>query len=121
MNVPERELADFCEWWPEGTDRPCYAPASFVLVRPSGETLRFSCAEHLPGWAARVRGQYTVLARDEWEARGCGYRGRCWGLAGSCNAGPASREVLPGTRLLRMAIILFRLEGELWSSTPSLC
>jgi hypothetical protein len=63
---------------PPGACRPCYAPASLVLVRPSGETLRF-CAEHLPAWAARVRGQYTVLERDEWEALGCGYRGRMLG------------------------------------------
>jgi hypothetical protein len=32
-------LANYCEWWPmSGT--PCYGPAGFVLVRPSGETLR---------------------------------------------------------------------------------
>ena len=79
MTASQRDLADYCELWPEGTRRPCYAQASFVLVRPSGETLRFSCAEHLPAWAARVRGQYAVLERDEWEARGRGYRGRTLG------------------------------------------
>ena len=76
---PQRTLADYCEWLPEGTRRPCYAPASLVLVRPSGDTLRFTCAEHLPAWATHVRGQYTVLERDEWEARGGGYRGRTLG------------------------------------------
>jgi hypothetical protein len=40
MTTPQRELADYCEWWPEDT--------SFVLVRPSGETLRFTCAEQAP-------------------------------------------------------------------------
>jgi hypothetical protein len=34
-----------------------------------------SCAEHLPAWAARVRGRYLVLERDEWEARDAGYLG----------------------------------------------
>jgi hypothetical protein len=71
----QRELADFCEWWPEGQPRPCYAPASLVLVRPSGETLGFTCAEHAPAWANRIQGRYDVLERDEWEARGRGYRG----------------------------------------------
>jgi len=58
-----------------GSRRPCYAPASLVLVRPSGETLGFSCGEHREAWAARIRGRYLVLQRDEWEARGAGYRG----------------------------------------------
>jgi hypothetical protein len=69
------ELADYCEFLPEGSRRPCYAPATFVLVRPSGETLRFTCAEHLPAWATRVHGRYLVLEWDEWVARGRGYRG----------------------------------------------
>ena len=55
--------------------QPCYALASLVLVRPNGETLDFSCAEHRKAWAARIRGPYLVLERDEWEARGAGYRG----------------------------------------------
>jgi hypothetical protein len=41
----------------------------------SGETLRFSCADHLAAWATRIRGAYLLLERDEWEARGAGYRG----------------------------------------------
>jgi hypothetical protein len=69
------QLADYCEWLPDGSRRPCYAPAALVLVRPDGETLRFSCAEHRDAWAARIRGPYLVLGRDEWEARGAGYRG----------------------------------------------
>jgi hypothetical protein len=75
MNPAQRDFADYCEWWPEGTRRPCYAPASLVLVRPSGETLRFTCAEHAPAWAGRVQGRYLLLERAEWEARGRGYRG----------------------------------------------
>jgi hypothetical protein len=75
MPNSQRELADYCQWWPEGTRRQCYAPASFVLVRPNGETLRFSCAEHLPAWATRIQGRYLVLERDEWEAHGRDYRG----------------------------------------------
>ena len=71
----QRSLAHFCEWWPLGERRPCYAPASLVLVRPNGETLRFTCAAHREGWATRIRGPYLVLERDEWEARGRGYRG----------------------------------------------
>jgi hypothetical protein len=50
-----------------------------VLVRPSGETLRFTCAEHAPTWASRILGKYVVLERDEWEARGAGYRGKMLG------------------------------------------
>jgi hypothetical protein len=72
---PQPSLADLCEWWPLGERRPCYAPASLVLVRPNGETLRFSCAEHRDAWATRIRGPYLVLERAEWEARGRGYRG----------------------------------------------
>ena len=71
----QRGLADYCGWWPLGERRPCYAPASLVLVRPNGETLDFSCAEHRDAWAARIRGAYLVLERDEWIARGRGYRG----------------------------------------------
>ena len=33
------------------------------------EALRFTCANHLPVWATRIRGAYVVLERDEWEAR----------------------------------------------------
>ena len=75
----QRSLADYCLYLPDGSRRPCYAQASLVLVRPSGEALRFTCAEHLPAWATRIRGQYLVLERDEWEARGTGYRGRMLG------------------------------------------
>jgi hypothetical protein len=75
MTQPQRDLADYCEYLKDNTRRPCYAPASLVLVRPSGETLRFTCGEHLPAWAARVRGPYSVLDRAEWEPRDCGYRG----------------------------------------------
>ena len=52
-----RTLADFCQWWPEGERRPCYSPAELVLVRPSGETLGFTCAEHAPAWAGRIHGR----------------------------------------------------------------
>ena len=72
-------LADFCEWLPNGSRRPCYALASLVLVRPNGEDLRFSCVEHRDAWASRIRGPYLVLERDEWEARGAGYRGAMLG------------------------------------------
>ena len=71
----ERQLADYCLYWPVGARRPCYGPASLVLVRPNGETLDFSCAEHRDAWATRIRGAYLVLERAEWEARGAGYRG----------------------------------------------
>ncbi len=75
MTEAHRELADYCEYVPDGSRRPCYAPATLVLVRPSGEDIRFSCTEHLPAWASRIQGRYLVLERDEWEARGVGYRG----------------------------------------------
>jgi hypothetical protein len=55
--------------------QPCYPQASLVLVRPSGETLDFSCAEHREAWATRIRGRYVVLEGDEWVGRGRGYRG----------------------------------------------
>jgi len=76
MIEPSRELADYCLWLPDGSRQPCYAPAGFVLVGPGGQTLRFSCAEHLPAWARRIRGQHLVLERGEWMARGAGYRGK---------------------------------------------
>jgi len=44
-----------------------------------GAALRFSCAEHRDAWAGRIRGAYLVLERDEWEARGAGYRGAMLG------------------------------------------
>lgn len=78
--APQRTLPDFCEWLPEGGHQPCYAAAALVLIRPSGVTLRFSCAEHREAWAARIQGRYLVLEQEEWEARGAGYRGR--GLGG---------------------------------------
>ena len=70
-----RTLAAYCEYVPEGGRRPGYAPGSLVLVRPSGETLRFTCADHLAAWASRLQGRYLVLERAEWEARGRGCRG----------------------------------------------
>jgi len=69
------DLADFCEWWPLGEQRPCYAPAGLVVVRPSGQALRFSCDAHREGGAARIQGEYLVLERTDWEAQGGGYRG----------------------------------------------
>jgi hypothetical protein len=76
---PQKSLADFCEWWPLGEPRPCYAQAELVIVRPSGETLGFSCRAHREGWADRIRGEYLVLERAEWESRGAGYRGKMLG------------------------------------------
>jgi hypothetical protein len=75
MTAPHSDLPDYCEWWPEGSRHPCYVPASLVLVRATGETLRFTCAEHAPAWASRIQGRYLMLDRGEWEARGGGYRG----------------------------------------------
>jgi hypothetical protein len=79
MSEPRLDLAYYCERWPEGTAHPCYGRASFVLVRPNGETLRSTCAEHAAAWMGRVQGKYFVLERDEWEARRRGYRGRTLG------------------------------------------
>ncbi len=67
--------ADCCEFWLEETRRPCYEQTSFVLVRPSGETLGFSCAEQLPAWADLIRGKYLALGLAAWRAQGSGYRG----------------------------------------------
>jgi len=53
--------------------------AALVFVRPNGEDLRFSCADHVPAWASRIQGRYLVLERNEWEARGRGYRGAMLG------------------------------------------
>jgi hypothetical protein len=58
-----------------GEPEPCYDEAAFVLLRSSGEWLAFSCSAHRAGWAARIGGDYLVLGRAEWEARGAGYRG----------------------------------------------
>lgn len=79
MADPQRDLADYRLFLPDGSREPCYAPASLGLVRPSGDTLGFSCAEHREAWAARIRGVYLVLERDEWEVRGAGYRGAMLG------------------------------------------
>ncbi len=79
MTQPQVQLADYCQYLPDGSRRPCYAPAGFVIVRPSGETLRFSCAEHREAWATRIRGRYLVLEKEEWVARGQGYRGPALG------------------------------------------
>jgi hypothetical protein len=78
-NQPQPELTHYCEWWPLGTAAPCYAPASFMLVRPSGERLRPTCAQHLEGWRAQIVGDYEALTLGEWESRGRGYRGRALG------------------------------------------
>lgn len=75
MTEVQRELADYCEYLPDGSRQPCYAPAALVLVRPTGDVLRFTCADHLPAWATRIQGRYLVLERDEQEARGAAYRG----------------------------------------------
>jgi hypothetical protein len=75
MADPQRTLADYCLWLPDGSRQPWYGAATLVLVRPGGQTLRFSCADHREAWAARIGGRYDVLDRDEWEARGSGYRG----------------------------------------------
>jgi hypothetical protein len=61
--VENVEAADYCLWLPDGSRQPCYAPASLVLVRPSGDTLGFSCAEHRDAWATRIQGRYDVLTR----------------------------------------------------------
>jgi len=70
-----RTLADFCQWWPEGERRPCYAPARLVLVRPGGQTVGFTCAAHAGAWAGKIHGKHRVLERAEWEVHGAGYRG----------------------------------------------
>jgi len=36
MTEAHRELADYCEYLPDGSRQPCYAQASLVLVRPNG-------------------------------------------------------------------------------------
>ena len=46
-----------------------------VLVRPSGEDLRLTCAAHRDAWATWIQGRYDMLTREEWVARGAGYRG----------------------------------------------
>jgi hypothetical protein len=75
----QQTLADFREWLPNGSRQPCHAAAGLVLVRPSGHTLRFTCAAHAPAWAARIHGRYLLLEREEWEAQGGGYRGPALG------------------------------------------
>jgi hypothetical protein len=62
---PQPTFADFYEWLPDGSREPCYGPAGFVLVRPDGENLRFSCVKHREGWATRTRGPYRVVGRAE--------------------------------------------------------
>lgn len=78
MTQPQNQLADFCQWWPEGQRRPCYAPAGLVLVRPSGQTVGFSCAAHAPAWAGRIHGKYRVLEWGEWETPAEATAGTSW-------------------------------------------
>ena len=42
----------------------------------------------LTRWASRIQGRYLVLERDEWEARGSGYRGGTLALLATPFAGP---------------------------------
>lgn len=95
------ELPDFCEWVPDSSRWPCYAPAALVLVRPGGETLRF-VPRHLSAWPSRIQGRYLMLERDEWEARRCGSRRGAGWVDGGCapvhapptgRSGPALRHV----------------------------
>ncbi len=79
MTAPRPSLPDYCLYVPDGSRQPCYAPASLVLVRPSGETLRFACRAHRDAFAKRISGPYLVLERAEWETQGAGYRGRTLG------------------------------------------
>jgi hypothetical protein len=65
-------------WWPLG-EKPCYAPASYMLVRRNGETLSPTCAKHLEAWRTQIVGEYEALTLEEWEARGRGYRGAALG------------------------------------------
>ena len=74
MTAPRPQLAERCEWWPVGEPHPCCGPATFVLARPSGETLRFTCRAHRDALASRIRGPYLVLERAEWAAWGAGSR-----------------------------------------------
>lgn len=71
---PQTTLAGYCLWHELG-EPYCYAQAELVIIRPSGETLGFSCSAHRDGWAPHIRGEFLVLKRAEWEARGAGYRG----------------------------------------------
>jgi hypothetical protein len=57
MTEAQHDLADYGEYLSDGSRRPCYAPAGLVVVRPNGEALRFSCADHLPAWATRIQGR----------------------------------------------------------------
>jgi len=75
----QQTLADFCQWWPEGQRRPCYAPAGLVLVGPSDGTLGFACAAHREAWAGQISGAYRVLERGEWEDLDGGFRGAALG------------------------------------------
>jgi hypothetical protein len=61
------DLADYCEYLPDGSRQPCFAPAGLVPVRPSWQLLRFTCAHHLPAWASRIQGRYVVLERGVYE------------------------------------------------------
>ena len=75
MTEPAHQLADFCEYLPDGSRQPCYAWAGFVVVRPSGQTMRFTCAAHREAWAERIQVAYRVIERAAWESAGGGYRG----------------------------------------------
>lgn len=77
MSESQRTLAHYCQWWPEGERRTCYAPARLVLVRPSSRTLAFACAAAWRGGGRpRSHGGYLVLERAESEERGAGSVGQ---------------------------------------------
>jgi hypothetical protein len=76
---PQRTLADFCEWWPEGERRPCYAQAGLVLVRPSGQTLAFRLRRAPAGLGQPHPGPVSRARARRVEAQGAGYRGAALG------------------------------------------
>jgi hypothetical protein len=49
-------------------------PGFGLLDRAHGKAYRGQ-RETWPAWAIRIQDRYLVLERDEWEARGRGYRG----------------------------------------------
>ena len=59
-----------CEYWPLGTDRPCYAPAEWSIVTAWYVALRHGCYAHRDTLDQDVKVEHRVMPVSEWGAAG---------------------------------------------------
>ena len=67
VTSPINDLADYCEYLPDGSRQPCYGQASFVLVRPRALWVEYRDKR---GWRVAVEGPpAAVLTTTDVEQR----------------------------------------------------